>query len=118
MADTTTKTDTLPLNWDEWRKEWADFLAGNPGLVATRKHFRGKNFLADEILGTFKFGGDTIELSEITFPNLDEWDERGMLKRYDRRGIGITTVNHGTAVVWSFKDLAAFLNKVGKDTGD
>lgn len=50
----------------------------------------GKNFIADEVLGTWSVNGRNVELSEVTFPNLSERDENGRLKQFQVRYIGIT----------------------------
>lgn len=102
----------FPLDWDEWRKEWNAWKSDHADdLRPTSFRFPGKNFLADEILGTWSINGRNVELSEVRFPNLSERDERGSLKHFDVRGIGIT---FGTAagsdapdnpVVHSFAEL-------------
>lgn len=101
----------LPLDWDEWRTEWSDWLQRNQDAMhyVSRSPFAGKNFLADEVLGVWKVNGRTVELSEMTFPNLEDRDERGMLIREDRRRIGVTFADDETAVVGSFAALEEVL---------
>jgi hypothetical protein len=103
------KTYTLPLDWDEWRNEWSEWLTANRHrLGETRERFPGKNFLADERLGTWKVNGRLVELSEVTFPNLTERDDEGRLIRETVRGIGITYgigADAAGAVVHSFHEL-------------
>lgn len=96
---------TLPLDWNEWRAEWSGWRASHAdNLKPARKFKPGKNFLADEILGTFKVNGRLVEISELTFPNLSERDERGFLIHKDVRAIGLTFEDGGT-VVHSFQEL-------------
>lgn len=127
MTDETyTRNDTFPIGWDEWRKEWSEWLhAGQkpnthyrPGLNHYgRSPFPPKNFLADEVLGVFRIGSKIVELSEITFPNLSERDESGRLIEKRVRMVGITYwVNNGEkegtesgGVVSSFAELEAAL---------
>jgi hypothetical protein len=102
-------TEQLPLDWDEWRGQWQQWrLAHATDLRSTDRHFPGKNFLANEKLGTWKIKGRVVELSEVTFPNLTERDERGRLKIHDVRAIGITYgvgVDSAGTVVHSFAEL-------------
>lgn len=100
----------LPLDWDEWRKQWREWLrAHSASFKETRERFPGKNFLATEILGTWKVNGRTVELSEVTFPNLTDRDpQTGILKHYDVRAVGITYgigVDGSGTVVHSFAEL-------------
>ena len=106
---TETSTMTLPLDWNEWRKEWRDWFAAHKAdFKPTRKRFPGKNFLANETLGTWSVNRKIVELSELTFPNLSERDERGFLLNHDVRAIGITYgvgVDGSGSVVHSFEEL-------------
>jgi hypothetical protein len=105
---------SLPIGWNDWQAEWSAWLAAHPGLTPVPKAIPGKNFLADEILGTFRLPtGRTVELSEVTFPNLEERDpETGRLLDYHVRGIGLTWVDDRTGnVVHSFDELEAELAK-------
>lgn len=100
--------DGFPLDWDEWRSQWIDWLAAHRELLPTRQQIPGKNFLADEILGTYRLpSGRMVELSEITFPNLQERDaETGVLLHYEVRAIGLTWVDDRSGtVVHSFPEL-------------
>ena len=108
---TDTRTDALPLDWDKWRTEWADWLQRNQGEMHYLRSspFKGKNFLADQILGVWRISGRTVELCEMTFPNLEDRDERGMLIREERRRIGVTFADGETAVVGSFAALEKVL---------
>jgi len=101
--------DGFSLDWNEWRREWRDWSAAHADRMApTRSPFQGKNFLADEVLGVWKVNGRTVELSEMTFPNLGERDERGALIHKDVRRIGVTFQDE-TAVVGSFAKLEEVL---------
>ena len=99
--------DTFPLDWNEWRHEWARWST-EKNLKRTPSPFKGKNFLADAVLGTFKVNGRTVELSEATFPNLSDRDERGNLIRQDHRYVGIT-FEDGTDLADSFAALERIL---------
>jgi hypothetical protein len=98
----------FPLDYDDWRAEWSVWLARHRELRPVRKAIPGKNFLADEILGTFKLPDDrSVELSELTFPNLSERDpQTGRLLQHELRAVGLTWVDdrRGT-VVHSFAEL-------------
>ena len=100
--------DTFPLDWNEWRKQW-DAWRATSGLYRSRKNpwtYKGKNFLADAVLGVYRASnGRIVELSEVTFPNLSERDERGNLIRDEYRYIGLTFDNGDTGLVRSFAEL-------------
>lgn len=101
--------DTFPLDWDQWRKLWTEWLVVNePKMKRVAKAFPGKNFLANEILGTWIVGGKLFELSEVVFPNLEDRDpQTGRLLEGDKRRIGVT-FREGDGkdiVVGSFEDL-------------
>lgn len=98
-------TDPLPLDWDEWRTLWAEWRTAHPEIARVRSPFKGKNFLADEILGVYRVGARTVELSELTFPNLSERDESGRLIDGHARMIGLTFADGATALVRSFAGL-------------
>jgi len=109
-----TATTGLPLDWDEWRKEWKAWKSAHEDdlrpIGAMRSAFPGKNFLADEVLGVWKVNGRAVELSEVVFPNLSERDAAtGRLIEKRIRSIGITFDGVGTkgtgAVVGSFAEL-------------
>lgn len=97
------------IDWDEWQNEWRGWKSAHAAdLKPTRERFRGKNFLADDILGTWSVNGRTVELSEVVFPNLSERDENGRLKDYNVRAIGITYgigAEGSGDVVHSFEEL-------------
>lgn len=96
---------TLPLDWDEWRRQWNEWRNSHSEILKPASKFKpGKNFLADEILGVYSVNGRLVEISELTFPNLSERDERGFLLRHDVRAIGLTFEEGGT-VVHSFEEL-------------
>jgi hypothetical protein len=113
MSDITEQTMfTLPMDWDQWQAEWREWRSAHPELKTVRKAIPGKNFLADEIIGTFKMpNGRTVELSEVTFPNLVERDpQTGQLSNDYVRGIGLTWVDdRAGTVVHSFAELEAAL---------
>lgn len=99
------KTEPFPLEWNAWREQWAAWLAEQREagtLRPTSFRFPGKNFLADEVLGTWSVNGRNVELSEVTFPALGERPRR------DVRYVGVT---YGTgadadgAVVPTFAEL-------------
>lgn len=104
-------TTGFPLDWDEWRAEWRDWLAAHRGqLRPTKVRFPGKNFLADDILGVWEIAGRVVELSEVVFPNLDERDPAtGRLLDHQVRMVGLTFMGHGGIeagpVVHSFAEL-------------
>jgi hypothetical protein len=118
---TDTAQTIFTLDWDEWQKEWHTWIAHHPELTRTRKVIPGKNFLADEIIGTFRLpNGRIVELSEVTFPNLVDHDPKtGMLTHDYVRGIGLTWTNDLSGkisedkrgiVVHSFTELEAELS--------
>lgn len=108
------ETKSFPLDWDEWQSEWNQYRAAMDQRWTKTTKFRGKNFLADEVLGAWKVNGRTVELSTGTFPNFSERDERGNLKHYDRRFIGVTLgigVNAESGpVIYSFAELTEWLD--------
>lgn len=82
--------EMFPLDWNEWREMWADWRADmiDRGRLARSSYrFPPKNFLADEVLGTWRVdgpnGGQNVELSEVTFPALGR---DGQASRY----VGVT----------------------------
>lgn len=101
--------NSLAVDWENWRSDWLawrDKHAAHLELVP--KAIPGKNFLADEILGTYRLpSGRTVELSEVTFPNLVERDAAtGRLLDYTVRAIGLTWVDDRSGmVVRSFAEL-------------
>jgi hypothetical protein len=82
--------NSFPIDWNEWSAAWHQWLTAHADkLGPTLTRFPGKNVLADEVLGTFEIEGRTVELSEVTFPNLSERDEREILKNERHRFVGI-----------------------------
>lgn len=83
---------TFPIDWDEWHDEWTEWSqVHSADLRPTTQRIVGKNFLADEILGIWEINGRVVELSEVTFPNLEERDAAtGVLLRFEVRHVGIT----------------------------
>lgn len=116
MGEQQSTTERFPLDYYEWRKQWDDWRQQHAAdLKPTSKRFEGKNFLADDVLGTWRINGRTVELSEVVFPNLSERDENGQLIREDYRRIGITYgigVDGAGAVVGSFAELEQELGLV------
>lgn len=95
MAETET-TDTFPIEWNAWRAEWVAWLEDHGAeLERVPKAIPGRNFMADEILGTFRVSsGRRVELSEVTFPNLSERDpETGRLLDHRNRYVGMVWVD-------------------------
>ena len=46
---------TFPLDWDNWRDDWRLWLDKHAdALTPTPKAIPGQNFMADEILGTYR----------------------------------------------------------------
>lgn len=103
----------LPLDWDEWRREWQTWRLEHAYALEPRpKCIPGKNLLADEIIGTFCVlpTGRTVELSEVTFPDLTTRDARGNLTGATVRGIGLTFADDRTGnVVHSWPELETAL---------
>lgn len=85
----------LPMDWNEWRSQWMDWLHENkPRMPNTFERIKGKNFMADEILGTWEIPGrGIVELSEVRF--------------MDHRSIGVTWKDNvrEAITVQSFSDL-------------
>jgi len=106
------KTDTLPRDWNEWRRQWCAWKAAHETrMIGVRSPFPGlqDNMLADENLGWYRVNGRTVELSAVTFPNLSERDERGFLKTYDVRYIGLTYADDGDRTAGPLVDSFAAL---------
>lgn len=60
----------LPVDWNDWRKDWHSWRASTPGLISTIRpegYPKDKNFLADEVLGWFRCPNGIVELSEVVF---------------------------------------------------
>jgi hypothetical protein len=102
--DTTTETTMFPADWNEWRSMWNEWKSAH-ALKSSRKRIAGKNFLADEVLGTFEINGQAFELSEVTFPGFGA-EDRGKTFRY----VGISWWDEGNknvngGLVTTFADL-------------
>jgi hypothetical protein len=108
-------SNPLPMDYFEWRTEWSDWLQRNQDRLhhlRERSPFRGKNFLADEVLGVWRVNGRTVELSSVTFPNFEDRDPvTGRLLEGYKRRIGIT-FEDGTDVVDTFAELERVLGLV------
>lgn len=100
---------TFPLDWDQWRRDWAKWETASGLRKAPRNPWarKGKNFLADSVLGVYRTrSGRTVELSEVTFPNLSERDAAtGRLLSFETRYIGLTFEDGETGLVRSFTEL-------------
>lgn len=106
----TATTKPFPLDWDQWRDQWMQWRGDHPEIARARKNpFRGKNFLADDVLGVYRINGRTVELSEVTFPNLSDRDDNGNLIRGNFRYIGATFEDGATDLARSFADLERIL---------
>jgi len=88
---------SFPLDWDEFETQY-NAWRGAQDIRTSVERIRGKNFLADEILGTYKCAAGIVELSAVTFPNLSERDEQGNLRHYTLRYIGLTWLVDGKNV--------------------
>ncbi len=104
MTSAQTET-TFPLDWNEWRAEWAEWKNAHD-LKRPRENpwrYKDKNFLADAILGVYRVNGRTVELSEVTMPNF------GARPREDFRYVGLTFDNGETGLAHSFTELETAL---------
>jgi hypothetical protein len=84
-----TETTRFPADWTEWRAEWKEWLARqerSQTFTLSTWRFPDKNFLADEVLGVWRVNDRTVELSEVTFPDLSQPPYRAETRRY----VGIT----------------------------
>jgi hypothetical protein len=60
--------ETFPLDWNEWRTQWAAWKADHAEHLGRSSYrFGRKNFMADEVLGVWSINGRPVELSEVTF---------------------------------------------------
>lgn len=99
---------TFPLDWNAWIEEWQTWKEKHRSeLRPTSWKFPGKNFLADEIIGTYSIRGRNVELSEVRFPVFGERPPR------EARYIGVTfgtgAESDGGGVVSSFAELEELL---------
>lgn len=104
-------TSTLPMDYNEWRSEWREWREAHAAQLidVRRSPFKGKNFLADEVLGVWKVNGRTVELSSVTFPNFEDRDpDTGRLLEGYKRRIGVT-FEDDTDVVDTFAQLEKVL---------
>ena len=109
-----TDATDFPLDWNEWCKEWHHWKNDHQSVLKdTRHRFEGKNFLATDILGTWKVNGRIVELSEVTFPDFRRDPATGRLPYNDRRGIGLTFTDDSGTVVHSFTELESALGMTG-----
>ena len=113
MTEETDNRARLPIDWNEWQKQWGDWRDTHLSRLPRSKYaWPPKNFMADAILGRWIINGREVELSEVTFPNLEQPPYRAEMTR----GIGVTygepdatgTTTAGP-VVWSFEELEAEL---------
>jgi hypothetical protein len=99
-----TETAGFPLDWNEWQREWHAWRSKHSAdLKGTRDRFPGRNFLANDRLGTWKVNGRLVEMSEVTFP-----DFGARPRGDDIRGIGLTFgvgVNSEGTVVHTWDEL-------------
>jgi hypothetical protein len=103
------------LGWPEWETQFNNWVAVY-GLKRSNRGIAGRNFLADEVMGLYKVGADTVELSAVTMPNLSERDANGRLidQRYRYVGItwrahtadGLPSINGGLVETWGELELA------------
>ena len=121
--EVTHSTDPFPLDWNEFRRLWSAWLAdvqagGQLARFKGRTPFKGKNFMADEIIGVFHGPewGVLVELSEVKMPDFGARPQR------DVRYIGVTFGNVKTGETWvpepsglaaSFAGLAAIVLPAG-----
>jgi hypothetical protein len=104
----------FPIDWNEWHEQWRNWRTAYGLKNAHHYPFPGKNFLADEVLGVYNVRGRTVELSEVTFPNLSERDAKtGRLIERRNRFVGVTWFDNGECVsgglAESFSQLEAIL---------
>jgi len=80
MHSTYDREARFPTDWSEWRPMWEAWIAAqleSGRLTRSGYRFPPANFLADEVLGVYGVRGPngtgrTVELSEVTFPDLSE----------------------------------------------
>lgn len=83
----------FPTDWTEWSARWTQWRTAY-GLKPSRSAIRGKNFLADDVLGTYEVRAGIVELSEVTFPGFGK-EDRDRRFRY----VGITWMGeHGKSI--------------------
>jgi hypothetical protein len=111
-------TIALPVDWNEWRQVWDEYRTSLEKRYGVRRGvdgnpFPGKNFLADEILGTWTVGqgGRThpVELSEVTFPALDGTSNRTRYIGVSIDGVGGVGRSELVATFAELDDLLAGL---------
>ncbi len=108
------ETFQLPLDWNTWQGEWETWKRTHRHVLKQTTHrFEGRNFLADENLGTWEIRGRVVELSEVTFPSFERDAQTGRLKNDEVRGIGVTFMykqgEGEPTVVHSFTELEQVL---------
>ena len=98
--------NTFPVDWTEWRKEWGEWRTAHAAdLQPTSWNFGPKNFLADEILGSWNVNGRPVELSEVTFPDLSVPGSAYSGERNRFVGITFGSSVPETALAASFEEL-------------
>lgn len=98
----------FPIDWNVWRDVWNSWLQeqlDSGTFTRSSYKFPPANFLADEVLGVWRVNGRTVELSEVTFPDL-----AGPRRPHGRaRFVGITygqaSGNVSGGVVSTFREL-------------
>lgn len=108
-------TTTFPMDWDEFDNQFTAWFVGHlrsDRLRRTSFRIPGKNFMADEVMGTYHVAGPdgshesgrNVEIATFVFPALGERPHR------DERCIGLTFSRGGddreaSPVVRSFAEL-------------
>jgi len=86
---------TFPMDWPEFEGQWQRWLADHrevDWIRPTSRRFAGRNFMADEVMGTFHIvgtdrtheSGRDVEISTFRFPALGDRPYREV------RHIGLT----------------------------
>jgi hypothetical protein len=99
--------EQFPLDWYEFRDQWHAWVREHlPKLHNTEYIFKGKNFMADDVLGVWEINGRNVEIATFTFPDLTKpgWSA-------DRvRSVGVTFGDSDSGgVVHSFTELEELL---------
>ena len=118
--EVTHSTDPFPLDWNEFRRLWSAWLAdvqagGQLARLKGRTPFKGKNFMADEIIGVYHGPewGVLVELSEVRFPARGGSDVRYIGVTFSNVETGETWVPDPSGLAASFADLAAIVLPAG-----
>lgn len=105
-------THRFPTDWNVWRAQWSEWKAAYAAHLKPLPRWawglypEQKNFMADEIMGRWLINegtpglddGVVVELSEVTFPNLEDRDENGRLLHTTNRFVGLTFRTFGWTV--------------------